>query len=80
FEVPEPDEWAEYVKKGDPNPQAPVWSAKNPYNAELKQRQRQMEKALAKKQEEKQLAPRLSAKQKSRMDFIAQGKFKSGKK
>ncbi len=80
FEVPEPDEWAEYVKKGDPNPQPPVWSAKNPYNAELKQRQRQMEKALAKKQEEKQNPPRLSAKQKSRMDFIAQGKFKSGKK
>lgn len=30
FEIPEPEEWVQYVKKGDRNPETPVWRAERP--------------------------------------------------
>jgi len=63
FEVPEPEEWKIYVEKGDPHPATPVW--------------REYEKGFT---SESSLVigakPRLSRKQASHMDFIAQGKAK----
>lgn len=29
FDIPEPQEWLDYVKKGDPKPELPVWLQKN---------------------------------------------------
>ena len=67
FEIPEPAEWGEYVKKGDPHPKKPVWDLpenklgrshqNKPHHEELKLGQR-----------------RLSAKDKAHMDFIKSGK------
>lgn len=64
FEVPEPEEWIEYVKQGDPHPKTPIW----------RQSQNQHTK--------KESAPavegvkRISRKQSTKMDFIAQGKLR----
>lgn len=68
FEVAEPEEWIEYVKKGDLHPALPIWRDKNsPYNKEqvTVQNKRPLQ---------------LSQKQKSHMDFIAQGKLTRGKR
>ena len=62
FDVPEPEEWSEYVKMGDPHPKKPVWDLSqnrqsSSHHDELKLGQR-----------------RLSAKDKAHMDFIKSGK------
>lgn len=63
FEVPEPAEWIEYVKKGDPHPETPVWIT---------------ERSSQKKSSSKDFNPgpaqkRLSGKEKNKMDFISRG-------
>ena len=62
FEVPEPSEWAEYVKKGDKHPKKPVWDL--PQNRP----------ATTHRDELKLGQRRLSAKDKAHMDFIKSGK------
>lgn len=68
FEVPEPEEWSEYVKKGDFHPKKPVWDlpqnikdfsnkSGHTHHEEIKLGQR-----------------RLTAKDKAHMDFIKSGK------
>ena len=58
FEVPEPEEWASYVQKGDKHPQKPVWEVhEKPQKEELQLGER-----------------KLTHKQASHMDFIQRGK------
>ena len=69
FEVPEPEEWSEYVKKGDKHPKKPVW--------DLPQNHRNSAHSASRGQhhDELQLGQRrLSAKDKAHMDFIKSGK------
>jgi 23S rRNA pseudouridine1911/1915/1917 synthase len=67
FEVPEPAEWGEYVKKGDPHPKKPVWDL--PENKLGHSHQSKLH------HEELKLGQRrLSAKDKAHMDFIKSGK------
>ena len=68
FEVAEPEEWLEYVTKGDMHPALPVWRDKNsPYN-----------KPQLSHTDNRPV--QLSHKQKSHMDFISQGKLTSAKR
>ena len=62
FEVPEPEEWLLYVQRGDRHPQTPIW-----FDREA---QRQMRQSYTNSSPVP--APRLSRKQRSKMDFIAQ--------
>lgn len=64
FEVPEPENWAEYVEKGDLHPEKPLWD-KSFENGK---------KAGAKKEELKLGEKRLSRKDKAHMNFIESGK------
>ena len=64
FEVPEPDEWVEYVTKGGNVPEKPLWD-KSFENGK---------KAGAKKEELKLGEKRLSRKDKAHMNFIESGK------
>lgn len=64
FEVPEPEEWAKYVEKGDSNPATPIW----------KQERRMITKTGEKKM---QTEVHLSRKQTSHMDFISKGKSRN---
>ena len=69
FEVPEPAEWSDYVKRGDRHPKKPVWDLpqNNPHTAHSASRgQHQDELKLGQR--------RLSAKDKAHMDFIKSGK------
>lgn len=50
FEVAEPEEWAEYVKKGDKNPKPPVWQKKNDRNENRDIMNIKAERAFSKKQ------------------------------
>ena len=68
FEVPEPKEWEAYVRQGDENPLTPIWFNK------VSHADGRGQKAPLPKEK-----IRLSAKQKSHMDFISQGKFRSGR-
>ena len=61
FEVPEPDDWAAYVRAGDRHPETPVW------NREHARRPHSTKPEAAPKK-------RMSRKEMSHMDFIAQGK------
>lgn len=63
FEVPEPDEWCEYVKRGDKHPQLPVWKKEQ---SEQKKHHSNNELQLGQK--------RLSKKEAAHMDFIQAGK------
>ena len=65
FEVPEPQEWGEYVKKGDPHPKKPVWDL--PQN-------RPSHNGHSQRDELKLGQRRLSAKDKAHMDFISSGR------
>ena len=63
FEIPEPEEWELYVKKGDLHPQTPVWANERKeriqYNAQI----------------ENIKTPDHSLRRQARkMDFIARGK------
>ncbi len=62
FEVPEPEEWSEYVKKGDKHPKKPVWDLP------------QSRPNTGRHEELKLGQRRLSAKDKAHMDFIKSGK------
>lgn len=65
FEVPEPDEWSDYVKKGDAHPQPTLWS--NIYIDKSNKRKLNNAKIdLGTK--------RLSAKDKAHLNFIESGK------
>ena len=68
FEVPEPEEWSEYVKKGDFHPKKPVW--------DLPQNRKDISnKSGHTHHEEIKLGQRrLTAKDKAHMDFIKSGK------
>ena len=69
FEVPEPEEWGEYVKKGDKHPKKPVWDL--PENRASASRS----SSRSQHHDELQLGQRrLSAKDKAHMDFIKSGK------
>lgn len=77
FEVPEPQAWLEYVKKGDKNPVTPVWIE------ELNSRfENTKGEHFHRRNEDKDSMPvnlgqkRLSAKDKAHMNFIEQGKKK----
>ena len=61
FEVPEPDTWAEYVKAGDKHPEPAIWRQEHG-------RSQRPDRPPVVQQK------RLSRKELSRMDFIAQGK------
>ncbi len=63
FEVPEPKEWEEYVKKGDSHPTAPVW--KNETNERLKK---------SKSIENIKTSIQISRKKERKMNFIERGK------
>lgn len=68
FEVPEPEEWSEYVKKGDFHPKKPVWDL--PQNIKDFSN-----KSGHTHHEEIKLGQlRLTAKDKAHMDFIKSGK------
>ncbi len=67
FEVPEPEEWLSYVKKGDPHPEEPVWK-----------KERLTERRSEEKFPSVKTKP-LSRKAERGMDFIARGKSRSGK-
>ncbi len=60
FEVPEPQEWAEYVDRGDPHPRTPIWL------------EPQKPKA---RQEISPMPHGVSRRETRRMDFIARGKL-----
>lgn len=62
FEVPEPAEWLEYVKKGDKNPEKPIW----------KQEKTNNRKSSFEKLTNDSLGP--SRKSIRKMDFISRGK------
>ena len=62
FEVPEPEEWKNYVERGDFNPQKPGWLRKEKYNSN--------ERPLVPGKR------RLSAKERAHMNFIEQGKLR----
>lgn len=71
FEVPEPDEWAEYVEKGDKHPEKPVWVVERNAGFEKKG------KTGGKNKHSNDLSVGnrpLNNKQKSHMDFIQAGK------
>ncbi|MCR5725066.1 MAG: RluA family pseudouridine synthase [Treponema sp.] len=73
FEVPEPDDWAPYVQKGDPSPEVPVWQKER---AQL----RRSEKANHGKGQRDALPAhaerRLSRRDRAHMNFIQQGKHR----
>ena len=67
FEVPEPEEWIDYTKKGDKHPETPVWMV------EKTEKFAKMKKADDK--DELKLGERkLSRKAAAHMDFIQQGR------
>ena len=70
FEVPEPETWLEYVKKGDPNPKTPLWieSLKNSFDKKGERFHRKHENSLDLGQK------RLSKKDRAHMNFIEAGK------
>lgn len=68
FEVPEEPAWAEYVHKGDFHPELPIWRDKSA----AKDRDQKWSR-----EEETVPRKRLSAKDKSHMDFIALGKLRN---
>ncbi len=61
FEVPEPAEWTDYVKRGDPKPAAPSWKRAANHSSHNDEKL-----VLTKK--------RLSAKDKAHMNYIQSGK------
>ena len=75
FEVPEDKEWIEYVKKGDPHPQKPIWQ------------QEHAQKQGGKKGRSRSAADsavslanrRVSAKERAHTDFITLGKLGRGR-
>lgn len=70
FQVPEPSEWLEYVKRGDPNPETPVWAIEAQEIHARKSEQKNgtgMEGVILGKK-------RLSTKDKAHMNFIELGK------
>lgn len=70
FEVPEPETWLEYVKKGDPNPKTPLWieSLKNSFDKKGERFHGRHENSLDLGQK------RLSKKDRAHMNFIEAGK------
>ncbi len=70
FQVPEPDEWLEYVKRGDPNPTPPVWA----FEAEEIKIRKGREKNEAGIEGVILGKKRISAKEKAHMNFIELGK------
>ena len=68
FEQPEPEEWLEYVKKGDAHPQLPVWLKEVRDSRNLKRQ--------VKLPEQKSVdQSRGSRKAARKMDFISRGKM-----
>ncbi len=63
FEVPEPAEWAEYVRKGDPHPRKPVCAASVPHGS----RSGKSDKPVF-------MPKQVSRKDMRKMDFISRGK------
>ncbi|MCQ2593125.1 MAG: RluA family pseudouridine synthase [Treponema sp.] len=70
FEVAEPEEWAEYVKKGDVKPETPVWMVKNNLDGEKRRTKNHYEDYSSRDFSQK----RLSAKDKAHMNYIESGK------
>lgn len=69
FEVPEPVEWTDYVKRGDTHPEKPVW-----LNSEKGKNQSSAGKFNHNKDELKLGERRLSRKEQAHMGFIQAGK------
>ncbi|MCQ2590386.1 MAG: RluA family pseudouridine synthase [Treponema sp.] len=67
FQVPEPEEWSSYVKKGDLHPEKTLWRAENIKGEKNHKKNAADDRVIL---EEK----RLSQKQKSHMNFIEAGK------
>lgn len=63
FEVPEPEEWLEYVKKGDKKPRTPIWKEAKPV---VKQNRNDSSLNLGQK--------KLTRKETAHMNFIEKGK------
>ncbi len=63
FEVPEPAEWAEYVRKGDPHPRKPVWAESVHHGS----RSGKPDKPVF-------MPKQVSRKDMRKMDFISRGK------
>jgi len=69
FQVPEPQEWIEYVKKGDSKPETPIWNKEFEQNKKTERRSSKKENGniiLGEK--------RISAKEKAHSNFIELGK------
>lgn len=69
FQVPEPEEWLEYVKKGDEKPETPVWMKDFADAKRNKRRESKSESARVVLGEK-----RVSAKERAHSDFISLGK------
>lgn len=69
FQVPEPNEWLEYVKKGDTHPETPIW------NREFVDSQKSQRRNAKKESKEVILGERrISAKDRAHSNFIELGK------
>lgn len=76
FEVPEPEEWLEYVKKGDSYPETPVWDNFGKKVSGNSNRNRKGKSSAHKPEGIKLGERKLTRKDSAHMDFIQQGKNK----
>ncbi len=74
FQVPEPGEWLEYVKKGDSNPERPIWLEARGFNGKKSSGRKTQKRGSERGEENFSLgARRITAKDKAHSNFIEIG-------